>query len=173
MKDSVIPVAREIDLVIQELEDEVLVFDLKTNKAHCLNQTASTVWKFCDGKNTVSDINKLLEIETGAKIPENLIWLAIDQLNERELFEERFEARFAGQSRREILKKIGLVTVVSLPVVASITAPTAVMATACSGTVSNCTGCPNGTPCSTPTVPKGTCVTNACVANPPPFSPKS
>lgn len=165
MKDSVIPVAREIDLVIQELEDELLVFDLKTNKAHCLNQTASTIWNFCDGKNTISDITKLLEIHTGAKIPDNLIWLAIDQLNERELFEDRLEARFAGQSRREILKKIGLVTVVSFPIVASITAPTAAMATACSGTVASCLNCADGTPCQTPTVPKGMCAASTCVPN--------
>ena len=166
MKDPPIPIARRNDLVIQELEDEILVFDTKTNKAHCLNLTASTVWKFCDGKNTVSDINKLFEVRTGAEIPENLIWLAIDQLNERELLEEKFELRFAGQSRREILKKIGLVTVVSLPIVASLTAPTAVMATACSGTVSNCTGCVNGTQCMTPSIPNGMCVAQTCVANP-------
>ena len=44
------PVARQEGLVIQEMPDEVLVFDLKTNKAHCLNETAAFVWKACDGK---------------------------------------------------------------------------------------------------------------------------
>jgi hypothetical protein len=147
MNSSLIPVARKENLVIQELQEEILVFDIKTNKAHCLNPTASTVWKFCDGKNTVSDINELFKIRTGANVPENLIWLAIDQLNERELLEEKFETKFAGQNRREVLKKIGLATVISLPIVASITAPTAALAVACSGVVTSCLGCNNGTPC--------------------------
>lgn len=147
MNSTIMPVARTEDLVIQELRDEILVFDTKSNKAHCLNQTAAKVWKFCDGKNTISDINELFKIQTGANVPENLIWLAIDQLNERELLAEKFEKSLAGQNRREVLKKIGLATVVALPIVASITAPTAALAVACSGTVTSCLGCPNGTPC--------------------------
>ncbi len=141
------PLARKNELVIQELQDEILVFDMKTNKAHCLNQTASTVWKHCDGKNTVSEINRLMEIHSGSKIPENLIWLAIDQLGERELLDNRIEEKFAGQNRREVLKKIGLATVVALPLVASITAPTAALAVACSGLVTSCVGCNPGVSC--------------------------
>ena len=140
------PLARNAELVIQELEDEILVFDTKKNKAHCLNQTASTIWKFCDGKNTVSEIKHLMEIRTGAKIDEDLIWLAVDQLIERDLLENDLPAKFAGENRREILKKIGLAAVVSLPIVASITAPTAAMAIACSGIVTSCVGC-NGARC--------------------------
>lgn len=147
MDDSLFPVARKDDLVIQELQNELLVFDTRTNKAHCLNQTAASVWKFCDGKNSVSDINKLFGENIGAKVSDNLIWLAIDQLNERELFENKLETKFAGRNRREVLKKIGLATVIALPIVASITAPTAALAVACSGTVTNCLGCINGTPC--------------------------
>lgn len=150
INSSLIPVARKEDLVIQELQDEILVFDIKTSKAHCLNTTASAVWKYCDGNNTISDISELFKIQTGANVPDNLIWLAIDQLNERELLEEKFESKFAGQNRREVLKKIGLVTVIALPIVASITAPTAALAVACSGVVSTsveCSACPPGTPC--------------------------
>jgi hypothetical protein len=166
MKSSLIPVARKNDLVIQELQDEILVYDTKSNKAHCLNETASTVWKFCDGKNTVSDINDLIKIQTGAKVPENLIWLAIDQLNERELLEEKFESRFAGQNRREILKKIGLATVVALPIVATITAPTAALAVVCSGTVTSCLGCPPTTPCDVDgDMTIGMCNLGACVGD--------
>jgi hypothetical protein len=141
------PVARKSDLVIQELQEELLVFDLKTNKAHCLNETASAVWKLCDGRNTVDDIARTFKMRTGADVPENLIWLAIDQLNDKNLLENKLEAKFAGQNRREVLKKIGLAGVIALPIVASITAPTAALAVACSGVVSDCTGCDDGTPC--------------------------
>ncbi len=43
------PLARKADLVTKEVADEVLVYDLKSHKAHCLNQTAALVWKYCDG----------------------------------------------------------------------------------------------------------------------------
>ena len=161
------PVARKGELVIQELQDEILVFDIKTNKAHCLNQTASKIWKYCDGKTSISEIRRLLEIQTDSQIPENLIWLAIDQLNERELLENRFAEKFAGQNRREILKKIGLATVVALPLVASLTAPTAAMAVACSGLVTSCVGCRNGTRCDTngPGGPVGMCAAGNCIGD--------
>jgi len=147
MKMPLNPVARKNELVIQEMQDEILVFDVKSNKAHCLNQTASAVWKYCDGTNSVLEIKRLLEVQTGSNISEDLVWFAIDQLNDRKLLETEFENKFAGQSRRDVLKKIGLAAVVALPIVASITAPSAAMAAACSGTVTSCLGCAAGTPC--------------------------
>ena len=55
------PIARQNGLVVQEMPDEVLVYDLDTNKAHCLNGSAALVWKSCDGNNTVADIVKQFE----------------------------------------------------------------------------------------------------------------
>lgn len=161
MKLSLNPVARKNDLVIQELQDEVLVFDIQTNKAHCLNQTASSVWKYCDGSNSVTEIKKLLESQTGSAVSEDLVWFAIDQLGEKELLEAKFENKFAGLNRRQVLKKVGLAAVVALPIVASITAPTAAFAVACSGTVTSCVGCNDGTPCTIGGNP-GMCLGGAC-----------
>ncbi len=128
MKSSQVPVARKEGLVIQETSEEVLVYDLTSNKAHCLNQTAAFVWKSCDGNNSIPEISKLLEKDSGAAIHEDLIWLAIDQLNEKNLLEKEMASSFAGRSRREVIKKIGLAAVIALPIVASITAPTSVLA---------------------------------------------
>ncbi len=60
MNDSQKPLARSQDLVIQEMPGEILVYDLQTNKAHCLNETAAAIWKSCDGENSVGDISRLL-----------------------------------------------------------------------------------------------------------------
>ncbi len=147
MNNTHIPAARSENLVTQEMSDEVLVYDLNTDKAHCLNQTAALVWKACNGKNSIADIVESLENRTGSKVSENLVWLAIDQLNERNLLNEKISQRFAGENRRQVLKKIGLASVVALPVIASLIAPTAARAVVCSGTVTNCVGCPDGTPC--------------------------
>ncbi len=35
------------DLVMKEMPDEVLLYDLKQHKAHCLNQAAALVWRYC------------------------------------------------------------------------------------------------------------------------------
>ncbi|MEP6901987.1 MAG: PqqD family protein [Actinomycetota bacterium] len=128
MKSSQVPVARKEGLVIQETSDEVLVYDLTSNKAHCLNQTAAFVWKSCDGNNSIPDIMKRFEKEIGSAVHEDLIWLAIDQLNDKNLLEKGLAANFAGRSRREVIKKIGLAAVIALPIVASLTAPTSAMA---------------------------------------------
>src|SRR5687767_7660145 len=110
MKSSQIPVARKEGLVVQETADEVLVYDLKSNKAHCLNQTAAFVWKSCNGDNSISEITELFEKEIGSAVQEDLIWLAIDQLNEKNLLTANLTSKFAGRSRREVIKKIGLAT---------------------------------------------------------------
>lgn len=147
------PMARKNGLVIQETNEEVLVYDLETDKAHCLNQTAAFVWKKCDGQTSVEDIVTQFEKQTGSRVDEDLVWLAIDQLNERKLLEKTVVTKFAGESRRSVLKKIGFASVVALPVIASLVAPTAVLAVACSGiqTAASCGSgnCNRGTPCST------------------------
>lgn len=149
--DSQIPIARKNGLVVQEMPDEVLVYDLDLNKAHCLNETAAFVWKSCDGNNSVSDITKLFRDRSGSAVNEDLIWLAIDQLGEKSLLESTPAAHFKSQNRREVIKKIGLAAVVALPLVASLTTPTSVLAAvscACAAPA-NCNGtnCPSTVNC--------------------------
>jgi len=135
------PVARKEGLVIQEMRDEVLVFDTETNKAHCLNETAAFVWKSCNGTNSVADITRSFGNQSGKPVDENLVWLAIEQLNENNLLAENLQANFNGQSRREVIKKIGLAAVIALPIVSSLVAPTAALAVTCTGTQNSpCTG---------------------------------
>ena len=116
------PMARQNGLVVQEMPDEVLVYDLDTNKAHCLNQSAATIWRSCDGQNSVADIVRQFEA-TGGKVTEDFVWLAIDQLSENGLLENKVAPKFAGQSRRQVLKTIGLASMVAVPVIASLVAP--------------------------------------------------
>ena len=49
------PQARRSGLIIQEVDSEILIYDQNTDKAHCLNQTAANVWKYCDGETTLAD----------------------------------------------------------------------------------------------------------------------
>lgn len=151
------PMARQNGLVVQEMSDEVLVYDLDTNKAHCLNGSAAMVWKSCDGSNTVADIVKQFESNGNGKVTEDFVWLAIDQLNDNNLLEGKVAPRFVGQSRRQVLKTIGLASMVALPVIASLVAPQSAL-----GSVScACTDPGQTAQCSTMTAcPSMTCNTN-------------
>ena len=165
MTNSQFPSARKAGLVVQEMPDEVLVYDVETNKAHCLNRTAAKVWNSCDGTRSVSEIAGLLT-KNGSEVSEDLVWLAIDQLNESNLLEAEVATKFAGESRRSVIKKIGLASMVAIPVVASLVAPqNALAAQSCRCTVdANCSGpnvnCPaptcNGSGlCASPLAPSG------------------
>ena len=64
---ALMPRARQDELIVEELQDETLVYDLKRHKAHCLNRTSALVWRRCDGRTTVAEVAALREREL--KIP--------------------------------------------------------------------------------------------------------
>jgi Coenzyme PQQ synthesis protein D (PqqD) len=125
-----IPLARQDGLVVQELPGETLVYDTESNRAHCLNSSAAFVWRACDGSNTVNDIAGKFESSGHGKVTPDFVWLAVDQLNESGLLADKVASEFAGRSRRQVIKHIGLATVVAIPVVASLVAPRSAMASA-------------------------------------------
>lgn len=155
MNNAQFPVARKSGLVVQEMPDEVLVYDLDSNKAHCLNQTAASVWKACDGNTSVSEIARFF----GDGSHEDLVWLAIDQLSENNLLQEKIGTRFQGQSRREVIKKIGLASMVAIPVIASLVAPQNARAAQSCNCVNNnqCITGPNAGLCPPICNPSGLC----------------
>jgi hypothetical protein len=124
------PKARENELVVQELRDEVLIYDLTIHKAYCLNPTSAEIWNLCDGNNSVSDITKQLSKKLKQPLTDDLVWLALDQFKEDNLLShnQEVEIKFDGLSRREVIKKVGFASMVALPVIASLVAPTAAMA---------------------------------------------
>lgn len=121
--NQLLPLARKESLIVKELADETLVYDTRSDKAHCLNPTAALVWKNCDGNRTVDQLRELIEGEAGAPVPEEMVWLALDQLEAFKLLAEtpdKPEALF-GMNRRTLVKRIGLAAI-ALPVILSISA---------------------------------------------------
>lgn len=138
--------ARHEGLVVQEMPDEVLVYDLNTNKAHCLNKSAAAVWKNCDGANSISDIAAILKNEFKTPVTEDFVWLAIDQLGKDELLEKQLTSPVNGLSRREAIRRVGLASLIALPVVASLMAPTAAQAgSVCASPAGTACTCAAGT----------------------------
>ncbi len=50
------PTARTGNLVIQQVADETLVYNMSAHRAFCLNPTAAIVWQECNGQATVTEI---------------------------------------------------------------------------------------------------------------------
>ncbi len=160
-KDSVtqFPSARKDQLIVKEVDGELLVYDLDSNQAHCLNETAARVWKNCDGKRTVAQLRELMEQETNSPVPEEMVRLALDQLEKFKLLDDAPAKSFAMSSlnRRELVKRIGI-TALAVPVIISIAAPNAqaqaskVAPGGCCTTDANCqsNNCVNGGACVPP-----------------------
>lgn len=145
-KEQSLPQARKEGLLVQELADELLVYDRTRHKAHCLNQTAALVWKRCDGKTTVNQMARILGKETDSPVDDAVVWMAFDQLAKAHLLqgETRNWSAQSGISRREVMRRIGIAAAIALPVVSTIAAPGAIQAATCRGSGQACT---TGTQC--------------------------
>ena len=128
------PAARIEGLVVEPFADEILVYDLRRHKAHCLNSTAALVWRRCDGRTTVAEVAGTLEKELRLPAGEAVVWMALDRLARAQLLMARVTVAEsqARRSRRELIRAAGISFLV--PVVESIVAPHA--AEAASSTIS-------------------------------------
>lgn len=124
------PQAVSSKFVIQELPDELLLYNLETNKVFALNQTSALVWQNCDGNKTVTEIAKDLEKNLSQFVPDELVWLTLERLQSENLIKKDEESSLKDImiNRREILKKAGATTLVALPLISSLVAPKAVNA---------------------------------------------
>jgi hypothetical protein len=161
------PKMRALGLVVDELPDEVLVYDRDRDQAHCLNRTAALVWQSCDGKTTPPEIARRLQLLLDADgnkdsrqgLSEEMVWLALAQLEQNHLLEHSVStpSQFSRLSRRQMIRGLGLAAAIAVPVISSIVAPRAVEAASCRPNGASCspTGppCCNGTPCAAGTNP--------------------
>ena len=75
------PLARTEDLVIEDIEDEVLIYDGKNARAHSLGTAAARVWRACDGQTSIDDLAVALDL------PRETVVRALDELEGAELLE--------------------------------------------------------------------------------------
>ncbi len=115
------PRAREQGLVVEQLDDELLVFDTENSRAHSLNAATSKVWRACDGERDIEALRAQCELDRDA------VKLALELLQEAALVDEAAP----GVTRRLMLRKsliAGASAGVAVPAIISITAPTPAMA---------------------------------------------
>ena len=141
------PKTRSENIVVQEMENEILIYDLKENKAFCLNETSAMIWQLCDGKHSVAEMSLSLSKKLNQPMNDDLIWLALDNFKKDNLLEdnEQLEINFSGLNRRQVIKKIGFASMIALPIVSSVIAPSAAMAQ--SGLLANNLACTTNSQC--------------------------
>ena len=117
------PKHRTNNLVIQETETELLIYDLTENKAFCLNESSSIIWQSCDGQKSFEEIAKQTQI------PQEFVWVAIEEFNKSNLLADKMTTPLPkdNQSRRKVLLKLAT-TAIALPFMTSIIAPRAIHA---------------------------------------------
>lgn len=141
-----IPTARREDLIVKRLQDELLVYDLTRHKAHCLNESAAAIWDLCDGITGVPSIARSLSKQMNVFVDDELVWMGIKALSRARLLTAPSPNRGGPNtqiSRRRLIRKLGVVaSAISLPIVASIIAPTAVSAASCATLGQSCANRP-------------------------------
>ena len=113
-------------LVRKELAGELMLMDLNTKKASCLNPAAAFVWKHCDGKTSIEELAQLLAEETAAPADVRVVEFALRSLDKEGLMEETAAAgnEDARLGRRQLFHNLGWAAVwmAAVPLVLTVTA---------------------------------------------------
>lgn len=153
-----VPAARVTGLVVTEASDEVLVYDTERHHIHHLNQVTAVIWRSLEEAGTVSEVTRVTSMTLGSPVDEATVRLALTTLADAELLDGDLapDVRVAGQSRRRFLKKAAIAGA-AVPIIASMTAPSALASQSCPTSGGNR---PNGCPCSG----NGNCASGNCSA---------
>jgi len=121
---------QDASIHVEQLGNELCVYNWQRKEVHALNPTAARVWQQCDGHTSLAQLAAMLQADL--QLPDieaqELAWLTLAQLEKAHLLHEDVvkPARRKVLPRREFLR-LGIAAAL-LPVVHSIMAPTPVAA---------------------------------------------
>lgn len=124
------PLARTRNIVVQNSNEEILIYDLDEHRAFCLNKTVADIWRSCDGTRSVDEIVAHLNQSGAGSVNVDLVHLALLQMSENSLLVENdsFSILRPNVSRRTLIRNAALATTIALPVISNLVAPTAASA---------------------------------------------
>jgi hypothetical protein len=116
------PVARADELVVEEVGDELLVYDQTNETAHSLSVAAARVWRACDGERSARALSVELDMDA------DTVARALEELDECNLLDHG--GPLTGMTRREAALKGAKVgaAAATAPLIYSILAPVPAMA---------------------------------------------
>lgn len=153
------PLARQNGIAASTVGDEVVLYDAERQHYHSLNATATAIWGACDGRRDAARIARDLGL------PRDVVVLALTDLAELGLLEQRDATRI---ERRALLARIGAAGAgaIVLPVIASISAPSAQASGSQPCTDPCIPGCITYNPCNFGCPTYDTCLCNPLSCNP-------
>ena len=141
-KTGEFPIARTGDLLTEEVGSELVVFDARSNRAHCLNGSAAALWRHCDGARSVAELGERLFPGLEAPEAQELVRLGLERLRRRHLLDETASEPMVDLSKRRMIKKMAIVAAaagLAAPIVSSVVAPRTSYADTCLGVGMPCT----------------------------------
>lgn len=156
-RQPALPKARPAsEILVEELADEVLVYDQVAHQAHCLSPAAARVFRLCDGVHTRAEAEAALASEASLDA-------ILAQLTQAGLIVQPRPARSRpdriDRRRRAMIRKTAFIAgaVIASPFISSIVAPPALAASSqCGGKLEPC--CTSGMACNPPySCKNGTC----------------
>jgi hypothetical protein len=144
MADIKNPIARSENLLIEDVAGELLIYDVNTNRAHCLNESAAAIWRHCDGSRSVDKLADHVFPTLHASDARQIVDVGLQRLRRRRLVDVPAAAPAVDVSRRQMLKKVAILAATAgivAPAVSTVIAPTAAYAFSCM---------PAGFPCTSP-----------------------
>jgi len=136
------PKALSNNLLVEEVAGELLVFDTRSNRAHCLNASAAAIWQHCDGTRSATSLASHLFPKLPAADGERLVTIGVERLRRRHLLEDDPSRAGVDLSKRELLKKVAIIATaagIAAPLVSTVLAPSSAYALSCIPTGLMCT----------------------------------
>ena len=82
-------ISKRPDVLIEEIDEETVLFDPKNRNTYALNQVGSIIWQLCDGGHTPSEISEEISEALGvdsAQVLEDVLRI-INELLDKKLVE--------------------------------------------------------------------------------------
>ena len=109
-------------VLVEDVDNECIVYDTTCHKVHLLNCTLSRIWKRCDGARTVQEIASEMQHETGCSDLFETVLTGLKQLGDAHLLlceGAEFSVRVTSAKSTKLVATGSLV----VPLIHSIVAP--------------------------------------------------
>lgn len=161
------PLARATNTITQDVDGDLLVYDMSTNKAIRLNATAAAVWRAADGTRTVSQIAAGLGLDAAPGVADDLVVLSLEMLAKEGLLQNPvISADGPRMSRREMALRLGAAAALALPLVKGLVVPTSAQVGTVPLACQSCIDSSNqGSNCGVCATVTGTCFNNNGCSN--------
>lgn len=155
MTSEKLPKLRSSDIVVQAVEGELVVYDVRTHEAHSLDAVATAIWLAHDGTRDLVEVARHASATSGATVDAAVVAATIGKFAELGLTESEPAQRREGVSRRAMMRSLGKAAMVALPVIVTLSVPPP----AAAGSL-----LPSGSPCSdSAQCASGICMSGSCL----------